>query len=615
MNAPEHHIPDDQDHNLPDDQDRDETPEYGSFLDDLEIKKPGRKKREKTERPELPANPPGAELHFRPLGYDRDKFYFFTAKGRQVRELSAAKLSKKTELLTLAELNWWEREFLSDNGFSGRAVDAAANYLIQACYRCGVFSPDRRRGRGVWRDLDAIVIHAGDRLYIDGIETSLVEAQTDAVYECEERIHIDMDNPLTPHEAQAILEWAKSLNWENQTHALLLVGWLTVAMASGALGWRPHIFLSGPKGSGKSSILEVLKILLHGFVLAVTGSTSAAGLRQSLANDALPVMFDEAEGDSQKASSNIDDVLALMRHASADFDAKVIKGGADGKATATLVRSCFCLSAIRDPLHQAADQSRVTTLSLKGATPESRAHNDTVTKPLADHICDPIYTRRFRARVLTNLPRLLESIRVFTEAAGGVFGDSRMGDQIGALMGGAWMTIHDGLPTVEQARERLEKLNWTEQRELVAEASDEMACLNAILEAHIKVDGEAWHGEASIGELVAFVHSRLEVERITESRRGTMRMPGESDPVAFPAPGGISVADADRALAMYGLRVDRDKSDPPQPSGHLLVSNNNGMLGRKIMAHTTWPKGWGKLLARLPGAIKPDKPVYVGGDG
>ena len=577
MNAPEHNIPDEPEH--------DETPEYGSFLDHIEIKKPGRKprdNREKTEPPELPVNPPGAELHFRPLGYDRDKFYFFTAKGQQVRELNASKLSKKTELLTLAELNWWEREFLSDNGFSGRAVDAAANYLIQACYRRGVFSPDRRRGRGVWRDLDAIVIHAGDRLYIDGVQTSLVEAQTDAVYECEERITVDMDNPLTPHEAAFILKWARSLNWENPTHALLLVGWLTVAMASGALGWRPHIFLSGPKGSGKSSILEVLKILLHGFVLAVTGSTSAAGLRQSLANDALPVMFDEAEGDSQKSSSNIDDVLALMRHASADFDAKVIKGGADGKATATLVRSCFCLSAIRDPLHQAADQSRVTALSLKGATPESRVHNDTETKPLADHICDPVYTRRFRARVLTSLPRLLESIAVFTQSAGSVFGDSRMGDQIGALMGGAWLATHDGLPSVEEARARLERLNWTEQRELVAEASDEMACLNAILEAHIKVDGSAWHGELSIGELTRFVRSGLSMD----------------------APDGLRLDDATRALARYGLKVEGER---------LLVSNNNGVLARKVMAHTTWPKGWGKLLARLPEAEKPPKPVYIGG--
>jgi hypothetical protein len=36
------------------------------------------------------------------------------------------------------------------------------------------------------------------------------------------------------------------------------------------------------------------------------------------------------------------------------------------------------------------------------------------------------------------------------------------------------------------------------------------------------------------------------------------------------------------------------------------------MLGRKIMAGTPWPVGWGKLLARIEGAEKFDK-MRIGG--
>jgi hypothetical protein len=183
--------------------------------------------------------------------------------------------------------------------------------------------------------------------------------------------------------------------------------------------------------------------------------------------------------------------------------------------------------------------------------------------------------------MLTRLPSLLESVQVFTVAAGETFTDSRMADQIGALMGGAWVALKDGVPTLDQARASMAKLDFADQRELLKESSDEDACLRAILEAHIKVDGNGWHGEASVGELVEFAMHR------TAS-----------------SPGGITEQEASRALAMYGIKVD---------GARMLVSNTNGMLARKIMAHTTWPKGWGKLLARIQGAEKPDKTIKIGG--
>ena len=593
-----------------------EPSEPENILDRLEVRKARkpRQPREASERHVPVVDPPGADQHFRPLGHDRGRYFFFTAGGRQIRDLSSAQLGRKSELLALAPLDWWEREFADPKGnvgFSGRAVDMATNYLVRRCYSRGVFSPDQRRGRGVWRDLDTIVIHAGDRLYIDGVETDLVAAQTEAVYECQDRIAISLSDAMTGKEAAKILEWAKSLNWVSNDHARLLVGWIVVAISSGALNWRPHIFLNGPKGCGKSSILDAVLALLGGFAISATGGSSSAGLRQTLQSDALPVVFDEAEGDSKKAAENIADVLSMMRHASANLAAKVIKGGADGRATSTLVRSCFCLSAIRDPLDQAADQSRVTVLSLHPSSDESRKRNDTVTKPLADQICERAFAARFRGRVFANVPRLLESIAVFTAAAATSFTDSRMGDQIGALMGGAWVALREGVPTEAQAAVQLSAMSWADQRELLKEASDEDACLRAILEAHIKVDGADWHGEASVGELVAFVHSSLAATAYASAVRGTYIQPGEEAPVVQPAPGGISIEEADRSLAMYGIRVDRDGSN--KPTGMLLISNTNGMLGRKIMAHTTWPKGWGKLLARIEGAEKPDKTIKIGG--
>jgi putative DNA primase/helicase len=579
--------------------DRPEYPDVPNILDALEKKKRRATAAPAAPKSEAPMVVPSAATQFRALGYDRDRFFFFTASGLQIRELSAQKLIKKAELFTLASMEWWEREFSDDAGFTGRAVDQAANYLIQSCYKQGVFSPDLRRGRGVWRDGEQVVIHAGDCLYIDGCQVALIAAQTTAVYEQQSAIAISMDDPLSADEAQQVLTFCKSLNW-SETAAELFAGWLVIAIASGALPWRPHVLLNGPKGCGKSWIIQVATRLLGGFVLAVTGATSAAGLRQELASDALPVIFDEAEGDSQRAASNIDDVLALARHSSSSFDAKVIKGGADGKSTGTTVRSCFCLAAIRDPLTQAADQSRFSVLEVRPSTAAAAQKWKKTSVPLADAICDPAFSRRFRGRVFARLPDLLATVLVCSEVAGQVFGDQRMGDQIGALVAGAWLLTHDGIPTAAQAETEIRALDLHEDMDRAAESSDEQACLSAILEAHIKVDGTAWHGDASVGELVRFV---VDVNAWNASK-GTPLAPGEEDKGQPTLTGGVSLKDAERTLGMYGLRV---------ADGGLLISNTNEMLKRKIMAHTTWSRGWSKVLERLPGATKPPTVVKIGG--
>lgn len=535
---------------------------------------------QKTEEPF--SVPEGAAAHFRPLGYDGDKFYFMTARGQQVRELSANKLGRKPELMTLAPLDWWEREFAEDSGFSGRPVDMAVNYLIQQCLSQGVFSLDRRRGRGVWRDDGRIVIHLGDRLVIDGKETDLVSAQTEGVYERQPAMRLSLNDPLPVDEARKLLELAKALNFELVTHGRLWAGWLVVSIISGALVWRPHTFLNGPKGCGKTTNLSIATRIMGQIVLSVTGGTTAAGLRQTLMNDALPVIFDEAEGDSQHSARIMDEVLALMRHASAGFDAKVLKGGADGKAQSSTIQSCFLLSAIRDPIQQAADQSRVTVLPLRAITAVDERVWREEAQPLAEMLCTPAWSARLIARVLTRVPQLLQTIDVYREAASAFFGDARMGDQIGTLLAGGWLLASDKIPTIGAATKDLDALPWHDQEQVLEDASDERSCLNAIQEAHIRIDAEGgWHGDASIGELVAML--------VNNAR----------------APGACTASDARRALAMYGLGVTDD--------GYLLISNTNTMLGRKIMAHTSWPKGWGKILARHPLAKRLDKTVWLGG--
>ena len=62
--------------------------------------------------------------------------------------------------------------------------------------------------------------------------------------------------------------------------AHFLLGWLVLAPVCGALNWRPHIWLTGGAGTGKTTILKLfIRPLLGGVVQSATGGTTEAGLR------------------------------------------------------------------------------------------------------------------------------------------------------------------------------------------------------------------------------------------------------------------------------------------------------------------------------------------------
>ena len=97
----------------------------------------------------------------------------------------------------------------------------------------------------------------------------------------------------------------------------------------GALKWRPHIWLTGSAGTGKSWVFKnVVRRLLGETALAVQGETSEAGLRQTLGHDALPVVFDEADIDDRRSADRIQNILTLMRSASTDDGGLLLKGSA-----------------------------------------------------------------------------------------------------------------------------------------------------------------------------------------------------------------------------------------------------------------------------------------------
>ncbi|TGG96425.1 MAG: hypothetical protein ERJ67_00810, partial [Aphanocapsa feldmannii 277cV] len=198
--------------------------------------------------------------------------------------------------MALAPLRFWQSLY---PGRMGVNWPAAASDLHQRSAAVGMFAPERIRGRGAWWDNGRSVLHLGDRLITSQGEHPISSPfPSSHIYQRLKRLEGPCGvEPLTLPEAAVIVSIANRFRWEMPASATLLSGWVVLAPICGALRWRPHLWLTAGAGTGKSAILDrFVAPLLADFALLVSGATTEAGLRQSLCSDALPVVFDEAEG-------------------------------------------------------------------------------------------------------------------------------------------------------------------------------------------------------------------------------------------------------------------------------------------------------------------------------
>lgn len=506
---------------------------------------------------------------FRALGYKSTDFkplYYYMPKGlKQVVEISK---HSDHALLNIAPLTFWEREFPSRNGADWQA---AANWLIGESARAGIFDYERLRGRGAWWDDGRVVLHLGSRLIVDNTPMPVDGVASRFIYEAATPLRADTDNPLDARTAHRLVELCEMLSWELPINGKLLAGWCFIAPICGALTWRPHIWITGAAGTGKSWVYDnVLKRMLGDTALAVQSATTEAGLRQTLGSDALPVIFDEAEAEDKRAQERIQNVLELMRQASSDTGAAIIKGSATGVAKRYQIRSMFAFSSVNVGLQFASDRTRVCVLGM--------AHNrkDTAVEDFRaiqqfhyEHLTDE-FVRRLHARAIHMIPVVRKNAVTFATAGAMHFGNQRLGDRVGPLLAGAYALHSDRLVALEDARRWMREQNWSDESAMI-ENRDEARLWHTLMDHQMRVEGERGNFDRAVGELV----------EIALGRRSDASVMGSA---------------AHEVLRRNGFKVE-DDDDVTTVYVHNTHSGIKRMLGG-----TPWVNGWGKVLLRLPNA-------------
>ncbi len=514
------------------------------------------------------------------LGWDKTEgqqgFYFFQKQAKTTLRYSASGLSK-TALISLAPLRFWEGTFPGPKG--GISIDGAQEFLIRTSVSAGPFNEKYIRGRGAWVDQERIIIHTGRNLIVDGRDTPLGTIESRYIYETSDDLGVNPDNPMSVKEANQLMNITSLLNWERDINRYLLAGWSVIAPICGALPWRPHIWLTGSAGTGKSWVfLHIVRRLLGETALAVQGETSEAGLRQTLGHDALPVVFDEADIDDKKSADRIQNILTLMRSASADNGGLLLKGSATGQAKSYSIRSCFAFASIGIQVANQADRSRVTILGMRSLIDEQlRDARWKELQKLYNEVVTDSYVQRLQARTVKLLPIILKNAKTFSNAAAAVLGEQRTGDQLGAILAGAYSLHSDAEISYEAALKWVEEKDWSEERGLKG-AKDELSLLSHIMDTMVTVEGyEGRKYERTIGELVACAGGRQMI--------------------------GITGLDAEDKLARMGMKVK---------DAHLWLSNSHKYI-LNLLKETPWSKNHSKILRRLPNSSEKDSMRFGAG--
>jgi len=505
--------------------------------------------------------------------------FYLSAMGELWAVRSGEHTGANLEALFCGDLAWIMHAFPGTKK-GEYSLTELRSWLFAECKKKGFFDPDRDlRGPGAWLDgRNRLILHCGDAVLIDGVWRASGFDLDGIVYT---RAPAEARPAPTPAPAAAgreLLGFMEMWNWcsppigASCLAAILAVGWVGCGFVTGALHWRPHILITGSRGTGKTYLTTLLENVLGVEAVYKASAPSSAGIRQALAGAARPVMLDEIEHDPDNHRAK--DLVELARLGSSDGQGAVVRGSAEGRAQAWSIRACFCFSAIEHPALKPQDASRITVLELDPLPRDPEAASLARERIQAFADAGPA----LRARMLAGFERFHRNLEVYTHALSAADGDSRQCDQFGSLLAAADVLTDNDVTEMDKA-EGIAKLIMASAYIPSEEEEGHGECLNYLLSKA---------KEFPLGFNDARVRRTLGDVVRDQMRRPTVQK--------------------QQILTSFGLLVRETTA-----GRYLVVANQHSELAA-IFAGTRWANGvWKQALGRTPLCLRPDRSTRFGG--
>lgn len=490
------------------------------------------------------------------LGYDGDEYCFITNKKPQVTKIGAGSFSKTT-LLNMMDLEYWENRFPSKR--ASFDLEKAIDALMRGCRSAGVFRHEHIRGTGVWQDQGRMVINLGDRLWVDGRVIGYAEFPSRYIYESSRIIQAPRSDYLSANDILKLKRLLDHLSWKNPSSSKILLGWLYLSGICGSISWRPHIWITGPAGSGKTTVMKEILMPLSVNAIEVIGKATDAGIRYSLGTNCLPILFDENETTDKNSLQRVNNVIDLFRVASNETDARIVKGSSSGKAVSFSVRFMAAVSSISVALSTEQDLSRFSVLEMvsnkKNGFMDRGGVRDQLWNLLTPEFCQRFWSRsvhsyaRWKQNLKTLHPILMDRV------------NARYADQYGSLIAGYYASIMDHPITAQEANVSAVEDFISIEKESKNEETNEENCLNYMLNLKIVDGGKTFTVMGLIEHLKNAATEEQEVYFQT-------------------------------TLMNHGFKIVKDE---------LHIRTVHPTL-KSLMRESDWPINWGRSLKRISGS-------------
>ena len=226
-----------------------------------------------------------------PLGHILDMYYYLDA-ARQLRVIKAKDHSRLNILSLFGRRQAYlyaiwprlDQDAKTKKYYaSGWRPESVIEALLDSAARAGVWDVmGKVRGPGGWVEDDgSLVFHCGDVLWLGSNDMrpsgSMISA--DYVYPTGAPGARPAEDPQPGGEggpAWKLMELLGTWAWKRgEIDAILLLGWIGAAMLGGALDWRPVAWITGGRGTGKSTLHNILKSVIES-MLSSSNATAAS---------------------------------------------------------------------------------------------------------------------------------------------------------------------------------------------------------------------------------------------------------------------------------------------------------------------------------------------------
>lgn len=411
------------------------------------------------------------KVSIRCLGYEPDpkRYWYQCSETDSITKLKADQHKKLNLWSITGETDYWAAKYGQEqDGALKINWEMAAHDLITQGNRVGPIRPEMSmRGLGVAEDAGRIVAHLGRSLLVDGRFTPITKIKSDFIYE-RSFPEIKLTAPASLSEAQKVFALVERLSIPKQSEKVLLAGQLVAGYLCGMLEYRPHCWLVGMPDSGKSATMREVIAKLWSPVggLFREEKTTAAGIRQALKYNTVPVAIDEAEAMGRDEIQRIASLVNLARSATSSSEfGGTGQGRPSGEAMGFRVRSCFVFASISAGLLAAQDKQRFSIINFRSRKEDVDAW-PAFRKDLRATLTSD-FAIRFYHRAITMAKVVQENIDTFysviTQKMPTV--TARFANHVGTLLACAYTYFSDTAASPDEAWAFFDRLgDWEDYR-------------------------------------------------------------------------------------------------------------------------------------------------------